>query len=75
MNDAKRQGATIRPFNPAQSWSLLLRLLGPDWEEREKNGQIRGHEEQDGKDFLESLGGVSDKSAQYTYTTKILLFS
>jgi hypothetical protein len=58
MNDAKRQGVTIRPFNENQSWSLLLKLLGKEWEERERAGLMKGHEEDDGKAFLRDMGGV-----------------
>lgn len=58
MNDAKRQGVTIKPFNESQSWKLLLKLLGPEWEAREAAGQMRGHEEEDGKAFLKDMGGV-----------------
>jgi hypothetical protein len=61
VNDAKRQGDTIKPFNEKQSWGLLMQLLGPDWQDMDKRGLIKGTEEAAAKNLLRDLGGVRAK--------------
>jgi hypothetical protein len=39
--DLQRKGETIRPFDPAQSWDLLLQLLGDDWKKMDREGRIQ----------------------------------
>ena len=38
--DMLRQGDTIKPFDPRQSWDLLLQLLGEDWKKLDREGRI-----------------------------------
>ena len=59
-NDAHRKGDTIKPFTPKESWLLLMKLLGPDWVERDQKGLIKGTEERAATDLLKYLSGVSD---------------
>lgn len=57
-NDAQRRGDTVKPFNDRQAWNLLMKLLGPEWEELDRKGLIKGSEESAAKELLRSLGGV-----------------
>ena len=59
MFDAQRKGDTVKPFTEPQSWDLLMKLLGPEWQERDKNGQMRSADHRAAKDLLKSLDGVS----------------
>jgi hypothetical protein len=36
-----------------------MKLLGPDWADKDRNGLLKGIEEKAAKEFLRSLGGVS----------------
>jgi hypothetical protein len=60
MNDNKRKGDTVKPFNEKQSWDLLIKLLGKEWQDLDRKGLIKVSEEQAAKKFLERIGGVSD---------------
>jgi hypothetical protein len=60
MKDNRRKGDTVKPFNEKQSWDLLIKLLGSDWEDLDKKGLIKVSEEQAAKTLLKSIGGVSD---------------
>lgn len=57
-NDAHRKGSTIKPFTDAQSLKLLMKLLGPEWEEQDNKGQIKGREERAAIELLRYLGGL-----------------
>lgn len=59
MNDANRKGDTVKPFNEKQSWELLMKLLGPVWQDLDRKGLIKGTEERAAQELLKSLGGVS----------------
>jgi uncharacterized membrane protein YheB (UPF0754 family) len=61
MNDASRKGDTVKPFNERQSWDLLMKLLGPEWQDLDRRGLIQGTEESAAKELLRNLGGVSTK--------------
>ncbi|KAH7348885.1 P-loop containing nucleoside triphosphate hydrolase protein [Rhexocercosporidium sp. MPI-PUGE-AT-0058] len=58
-NDAQRHGDTIKPFNERQSWDLFMKLLGPVWQQKDKDGHIKGHEEKAAKLFLQNFGGLA----------------
>jgi hypothetical protein len=55
----QRKGETIKPFDPAQSWDLLLQLLGDDWKRMEREGHIPPSEVTAAKSMLEKLGGLA----------------
>jgi hypothetical protein len=57
--DLQRRGDTIKPFDPAQSWDLLLQLLGDDWKKMEREGLIPQSEITAAKNLLERLGGLA----------------
>jgi len=57
--DLQRKGETIKPFDPAQSWDLLLQLLGDDWKKMEREGRIPPSEVSAAKSMLERLGGLA----------------
>jgi hypothetical protein len=59
MNDAQRKGETVKPFNENQSWDLLMKLLGPEWQDLDRKGLIKVSEEAAARELLKSLGGVS----------------
>ncbi|KAH7416708.1 P-loop containing nucleoside triphosphate hydrolase protein [Cadophora sp. MPI-SDFR-AT-0126] len=58
-NDAQRQGDTVKPFNDTQSWDLLMKLLGPHWQDMDRNGKIKVSEDMAARKFLKSLGGLA----------------
>ncbi|KAH6690764.1 P-loop containing nucleoside triphosphate hydrolase protein [Leptodontidium sp. MPI-SDFR-AT-0119] len=58
-NDAQRHGDTIKPFNDRQSWDLFMKLLGPTWQQKDKDGHIKGQEEKAAKAFLQNFGGLA----------------
>ena len=58
MNDAQRKGDTVKPFTERQSWDLLMKLLGADWQDLDRKGLIKVSEEQAAKALIKSLGGV-----------------
>jgi hypothetical protein len=58
-NDAQRKGDTVKPFTDTQSWDLLMKLLGPDWEDLDRQGLIKTSEMSAAKELLRDLGGVS----------------
>jgi hypothetical protein len=60
MNDHRRKGDTVKPFNDVQSWDLLIKLLGSDWQDLDRKGLIKPAEEQAAKGLLSDIGGVSD---------------
>lgn len=72
MNDAKRQGDTIKPFTEKQSWGLLMQLLGPDWQDMDKKGLIKGTEEAAAKNLLKDLGGVCSKDLTVIYVFELM---
>lgn len=57
--DLLRQGQTIRPFDPKQSWDLLLQLLGDDWKIMDRECRIPQTEVTAAKNLLERLGGLA----------------
>jgi len=57
-NDAQRKGDTVKPFTDTQSWDLLMKLLGPDWEDLNRQGLIKTSEMSAAKELLKDLGGV-----------------
>ncbi|KAN0114720.1 hypothetical protein V8E51_004264 [Hyaloscypha variabilis] len=57
-NDAHRKGDTIKPFTPKESWSLLMKLLGPEWVEKDGKGLITAPEERAATELLKCLGGL-----------------
>jgi hypothetical protein len=57
--DLQRKGETIKPFDPAQSWDLLLQLLGDDWKKMEREGHIPPSEVSAAKSMLDKLGGLA----------------
>jgi len=57
--DLQRKGETIKPFDPAQSWDLLLQLLGDDWKNMEREGRIPPSEVSAAKNMLSKLGGLA----------------
>ena len=57
--DLKRKGETIKPFDPDQSWDLLLQLLGDDWKKMEREDRIPPSEVSAAKNMLERLGGLA----------------
>lgn len=57
--DLQRKGETIKPFDPAQSWDLLLQLLGDDWMKMEREGHIPPSEVSVAKSMLGKLGGLA----------------
>jgi hypothetical protein len=59
MKDNKRKGDTVKPFNDKQSWHLLMKLLGSDWQDLDRRGIIKVSEERAAKGLLKSIGGVS----------------
>jgi hypothetical protein len=60
MNDAQRKGDTVKPFNENQSWDLLMKLLGPEWQDLDRKGLIKVSEEAAARQLLKMLGGVSN---------------
>jgi hypothetical protein len=58
MNDAQRRGDTVKPFNEKQSWHLLMKMLGPEWQDKDRHGLIKYSEEQAAHELLKDLGGV-----------------
>jgi hypothetical protein len=57
--DAQRRGDTINPFDPKQSWDLLLQLLGDDWKKLDREGSIPQSEITAAKLMLDKLGGLA----------------
>jgi hypothetical protein len=57
--DLQRKGETIKPFDPTQSWDLLLQLLGDDWKKMEREGRIPPSEVSAAKNMLGRLGGLA----------------
>jgi hypothetical protein len=60
MNDNRRKGDTVKPFNEVQSWDLLIKLLGSDWQDLDRKGLIKPAEEQAAKGLLSNIGGVGN---------------
>ncbi|KAL2064598.1 hypothetical protein VTL71DRAFT_3735 [Oculimacula yallundae] len=58
-NDAQRHGETVKPFNDKQSWELFMRFLGPSWQEKDKNGHMKGTEEKAARAMLKKFGGLA----------------
>jgi hypothetical protein len=58
-NDSQRKGDTIKTFTDTQSWDLLMKLLGSDWEDLDRQGLIKTSEMSAAKELLRDLGGVS----------------
>lgn len=63
----------MKPFNEADSWQLLMKLLGPKWVDDDKNDQITQSEENAGRKLLRDVGGVSDPTDMYE--THVDMFS
>ncbi|KAG4441816.1 hypothetical protein IFR05_002680 [Cadophora sp. M221] len=58
-NDAQRHGDTIKPFNERQSWELFMKLLGPNWQQKNNDSQIKEKEEKPAKALLQNFGGLA----------------
>ncbi len=58
-NDGKRKGTTVLPFDPKQSWDLLLQLLGEDWKRMDREGRIPASEVTAAKHMLHQLEGLA----------------
>jgi len=69
MNDKQRKGDTVKPFSDKQSWDLLMKLLGPDWQDLDQKGYIKKEEEVAAKGLLKELGGVSNQVIQWSLST------
>jgi len=54
-----REGNTVKPFDPKQSWDLLLRLLGDDWKKREAEGRLPQSEISAARNMLDKLEGLA----------------
>jgi len=57
--DLQRKGDTIKPFDPKQSWDLLLQLLGDDWKKTERDGRMPASEVTAAKNMLDRLDGLA----------------
>jgi hypothetical protein len=57
--DTQRRGDTVKPFDPKQSWDLLLQLLGDDWKKLDREGRIPQSEITAAKQMLGRLGGLA----------------
>lgn len=57
--DKTRQGMTVTPFTEKQSWELLLKLLGEDWEKQDREGTLPQSEITAAKSFLLRLEGLA----------------
>jgi hypothetical protein len=57
--DAQRRGDTIKPFDPKESWDLLLQLLGDDWKRLDREGRIPQSEITAAKLMLDKLDGLA----------------
>lgn len=57
--DLNRKGETIKVFNPAQSWDLLLQLLGNDWKTMDREGRFPPSEALAARGMLDKLGGLA----------------
>jgi hypothetical protein len=54
----KREGNTVKPFDPKESWNLLLKLLGDDWERDDQAGRLPQTEVTAAKNLLDRLEGL-----------------
>lgn len=59
MFDSQRKGETIKPFTESQSWELLIRLLGPEWQDLQRRCLLEPCEVEAAKELLRNLSGVS----------------
>ncbi|KAH8602772.1 P-loop containing nucleoside triphosphate hydrolase protein [Bisporella sp. PMI_857] len=59
MNDAERKGDTVKPFNEKDGWDLLMKLLGPEWQDLDRRGLLKHSEEVAAREFLNELGGLA----------------
>jgi hypothetical protein len=66
MNDAKRKGGTLKPFNEKQSWDRLIKKLGPNWQDMDRSRLIKESEVMAAKEFLTCLGGVGSQETNQT---------
>lgn len=57
--DLERKGATIKPFDPEQSWDLLIQLLGDEWRKMDQENRIEPSEVASAKALLGKLGGLA----------------
>lgn len=57
--DESRKGDTVKPFTDDQSWELLLKLLGEDWEKADRENTIPQSEIVAAKKFLSQLEGLA----------------
>jgi hypothetical protein len=57
--DLQRKGDTIKPFDEKQSWELLLKLLGEDWEKLEREGKLPSSEISAARHLLADLEGLA----------------
>jgi hypothetical protein len=57
--DLLRQGDTIKPFDPKQSWDLLLQLLGEEWMKMDQEKRIPPTEAAAAKNMLYKLEGLA----------------
>lgn len=54
-----REGATIKPFDPKQSWELLLELLGGKWKQLDQEDKIPESEVEAAKSMVKDLDGLA----------------
>ncbi|KAG4441818.1 hypothetical protein IFR05_002682 [Cadophora sp. M221] len=54
-----REGATIKPFDPKQSWELLLELLGGKWKQLDQEEKIPDSEVVAAKSMVKDLEGLA----------------
>lgn len=71
MKDANRKGETIKTFNENESWDLLVQLMGNEWIEAEKSGQVSPDDHQAAKEWLKKLGGLRKFVIVHSLRSKI----
>lgn len=57
--DKNRKGVTVTPFSDLQSWELLLKLLGEEWEKQDREGTLPQSEITAARSFLKELEGLA----------------
>jgi len=57
IKEERRSGSTIKPFDYAQSWELLLGLLGDDWKAGDRERNIAQSEVAAAKGLLRAADG------------------
>jgi hypothetical protein len=59
QHDELRNGETVPLFDPQERWDLLMRLLGPKWQNDHLGGPDGDLERQAATKLMDSLGGLS----------------